>query len=163
MVHDVKTQGLSKSVLMVACTAILIGCAAEPPKKTSLEIQAIQTRELETDKTTAFNSTISVFQDLGYIIDTAHIETGVITVASPTEAGYCWFSGSTQTHTRATAFVEERRPGFTHIRLNFVEVLKASDGYGRQSGRDNVIHDPKVYENAFTKIQEAIFIRSAVE
>ena len=162
MVHDVKTQGLSKSILMVAFTAILIGCAAEPPKKTSLEIQAIQTRELETDKTTAFNSTISVFQDLGYIIDAADIATGVITVASPTEAGYSFY-GSTQTHTRATAFVEERRPGFTHIRLNFVEVLKASDGYGRQSGRDNVIHDPKVYENAFTKIQEAIFIRSAVE
>ncbi len=159
-----KEKTVSKTFIIFAFVVILLGCAAEPPqKKTSLEIQAMQTREFETDKTTAFNSVVSVFQDLGYIIDKADINTGIITVQSPTESGYDFFAGSTQTHTRATAFIEERRSGFTNVRLNFVEVRRASDGYGQQRGQDTVIHDAEVYENAFVKIQEAIFIRTATD
>ncbi|WP_018234423.1 hypothetical protein [Thioalkalivibrio thiocyanodenitrificans] len=154
-------RGISISALALAGVLVLGGCAAPAPQMTSLEIQAFQLKEFETDKTTAFNSTVSVFQDLGYIIDTASLETGIITSQSPTESGFIPFVGMTQTNTRATAFVEERRPGATSIRLNFVEVQKRSGGYGQQSGRDNVILDPAVYENAFEKIEEAVFIRSA--
>ena len=151
------------AIFIITTITLLTGCQTEPPPKTSLEIQAIQLKEFQAEKTTAFNSTLSVFQDLGYIIDTAHIETGIITAQSPTKAGVDFFTGRTQTYTRATAFIEERRSGFTNIRLNFVEVLKASDGYGQQSGKDTVIYDAEVYQNAFAKIQEAIFIRSATQ
>jgi hypothetical protein len=151
------------SISAAAFSAVILfgGCAAQAPQMTSLEIQAFQLKEFETNKTTAFNSTVSVFQDLGYIIDTASLDTGIITSQSPTESGFIPFVGMTQTNTRATAFVEERRPGFTSIRLNFVEVQKRSGGYGQQSGQDKVILDPAVYENAFEKIEEALFIRSA--
>jgi hypothetical protein len=163
--HSVKARhswGSSIQIAALSAVILLGGCAAQAPQKTSLEIQAFQMKEFETDKVTGFNSTVSVFQDIGYIIDAASLETGIITAQSPTRSGFVPFVGMTQTNTRATAFVEERRPGFTSIRLNFVEVQKASGGYGQQSGRDKVIHDPAVYESAFEKISEAVFIRSAV-
>jgi hypothetical protein len=39
--------------------------------KTSLELQSIQSREFETTKKIAFASTLSVFQDLGYVIESS--------------------------------------------------------------------------------------------
>ena len=63
------------------------------------------------------------------------------------------------TNVEATAFVEEMSPNKTSLRFNFVEVKESSSGYGMKSKRDNPIVDPKIYENAFAKIQEAIFIR----
>lgn len=46
---------------------LLAGCAPNnyKPTKTSLELQAFQTKEFETQKKAAFASTMSVFQDLG--------------------------------------------------------------------------------------------------
>jgi hypothetical protein len=57
-----------------------------PPQMTSLQIQSIQSRTFETSKRVAFDSTITVFQDLGYIINSAEYNTGFITSESPTKA-----------------------------------------------------------------------------
>jgi len=151
-----------KGVGALAAVAVLLlsGCMATAPEKTSLEIQAFQLQEFETPKGVAFNSTVSVFQDLGYIIEAADRSTGIITAASPVESGFILFVGTTKTNTRATAFVEERRAGVTSIRLNFVETQRRSSGYGQQSGSDTPIHDPDVYQNAFSRISDAIFIRT---
>jgi hypothetical protein len=51
--------------------------------ETSLELQSIQMREIDASYKTAFASTLSVFQDKGYVIVTADSATGFITVASP--------------------------------------------------------------------------------
>lgn len=144
-----------------AATAAIVlgGCMATAPERTSLEIQAFQMQEFETTKQISFNSTVSVFQDLGYIIEAASFETGIITAASPVESSVMLFTMA-QTNTRATAFVEQRRPDVTTVRLNFVETQRRSGGYGQQSGRDTPIHDPEVYQNAFSRISDAIFIRA---
>ena len=43
---------------------------------------------------------------------------------------------------------------------NFVEVKKSSSGWGQSDREDTPLLDSKLYENAFNKIENAIFIRS---
>jgi len=146
------------------------GCATNDASqnKTSLEIQAYQSRSFDVDKKTAFNSAMSVFQDLGYIVNSANLDTGFITAESPTkgakgsEAFFSFLAGMrVEGRTAVTAFVEELSPKSAKIRLNFVERKKSSGDYGKQSNRDDPIQDPKIYQSAFDKISDAIFIRSA--
>jgi outer membrane cobalamin receptor len=156
--------------LMVGSALFTAGCAMNeaPQNKTSLEIQAYQSRSFEVDKKTAFNSAMSVFQDLGYIVNSANLDTGFITAESPTkgakgsEAFLSFLAGMrVEGRTAVTAFVEELSPKSAKIRLNFVERKKSSGDYGQQSNRDDPIQDPKIYQSAFDKISDAIFIRSA--
>lgn len=156
--------------LAVGSTLFTAGCAMNDASqnKTSLEIQAYQSRSFEVDKKTAFNSAMSVFQDLGYIVNSANLDTGFITAESPTkgakgsEAFLSFLVGMrVEGRTAVTAFVEELSPKSAKIRLNFVERKKSSGDYGQQSNRDDPIQDPKIYQSAFDKISYAIFIRSA--
>jgi hypothetical protein len=150
--------------ISISIFLILIGfgCSTTvPTTKTSLEIQSIQSKEFETTKNIAFASVISVFQDLGYVVNSAEAGTGFITAKSPTSKGFVPFVGNVMRDTKATAFIEELKPGITRVRLNFVESKETSSGYGAKSLRDTPIENPKVYENAFQKIREGIFIRTA--
>jgi hypothetical protein len=127
------------------------------PEKTSLELQAIQSREFDTDKKTAFAAVLSVFQDLGYIIGDADLDTGFITAKSAT-TGKTGFWSIKMTNSSATAFVEQLGKR-TKIRLNFVNSQEKSYGYGSKKVTETPLDDPATYEHAFAKIQEAIFIR----
>ena len=156
--------------LFLGMTLFMTGCAMNDAaeNKTSLEIQSYQSRQFDVDKKTAFNSAMSVFQDLGYIVNSANLDTGFITAESPTkgakggEAFLSFLAGMRiEGRTAVTAFVEEISPKSSKIRLNFVERRKASGDYGQQSNRDNPIQDPKIYQSAFDKISDAVFIRSA--
>ena len=156
--------------LMVGSAILTGGCAMNdaPQNKTSLEIQAYQSRSFEVDKKTAFNSAMSVFQDLGYIVNSANLDTGFITAESPTkgakgsEAFLSFLAGiRVEGRTAVTAFIEELSPKSAKIRLNFVERKKSSGDYGQQANRDDPIQDPKIYQSAFEKISDAIFIRAA--
>jgi hypothetical protein len=153
------------AAVLAAVFASLSGCATTPKAdQTSLAIQAFQAKEFETNKTVAFGSVLSVFQDLGYIVQSADKDTGFITAGSPAGNKTNFFEAlggvSSSGNTKATAFVEEIRPGFTTIRLNFVDAKTSSSMYGQGSAQDKPILDPKVYESAFAKIGDAIFIRA---
>jgi hypothetical protein len=152
-----------KSLILITCLTSVACIQAPRPQPTALELQSIQSREFETNKTVAFASVISVFQDLGYIIKGAEKETGFITAKSTTRNASDFFdsmnSFSTNIYTNATAFIEELRPGFTKIRLNFVVTRESSSSYGQNRTHDEAIIDPKTYVNAFEKIEDAIFIR----
>ena len=141
------------------------GCSIAPPAPTPLQIQAFQTQEFETQKRIAFGSVLSVFQDVGYIVQSADLDTGFITAASPTGSKSSWWEllddTTSSAQTRATAFVEEIRPGFVTVRLNFVESDRRSSKEGQTTDRDTPILDPKAYQAAFNKIGDAIFVRSA--
>jgi len=132
-----------------------------------LQIQAFQTKEFEADKTIVFGSVISVFQDLGYIVQSADRDTGFITAASPAgnKTGFWEAMGgvSSSGNTKATAFVEQIRPNFSTIRLNFVDSKKLSAMYGQTSEQEKPILDPKPYQIAFDKIENAVFVRSGVK
>ena len=141
----------------------LSGCATTAPTQTSLQIQAYQTKEFDVGKDVAFNASLSVFQDLGYIVASASKETGFITAASPTGSKTnIWEAVNLETssgQTKATAFVEEIRPNFSTVRLNFVNTKHRSGIYGQTEDRDTAVLDPRAYQIAFDKIGDAIFIR----
>lgn len=139
------------------------GCAVTPQSpKSALELQAIQAKEFETNKKTAFASTLSVFQDLGYVVGNANLDTGLINAKSPTQQSFVPFVGQVMKDVKATAFVEELVPGRTKIRLNFVNSTQSSSGYGMRGERDQPIEDPQMYQDVFVKVQQAIFIRKNV-
>ena len=162
---------MMRKVLMGAAAAfILAGTSAEAakqPQLTPMQLQAIQQREYETDKTTLFSSVVSVFQDLGYTLNSADVGTGFITAESATvnktslwdALGYASGSGNT----RATAFVEPMASGRSRVRLNFVSTKQLSSNYGQTRRQDQPILDPKVYQAAFDKIDEAVFVRKSLD
>jgi len=155
---------MKKIITAISIAFLLVGCVPNNYKttKTSLELQAIQAKEFDAPKKITFASTMSIFQDLGYSITTSDLETGYITAKSPTqnEPG---FGKVIMKDTKASAFIEELRPGKTKVRLSFVNTEEWSGSYGGKLVQDSPIEDPTVYNNAFTKIQEAIFIRSAIK
>lgn len=152
-----------KRLSLIICILLVAGCAAkQKATKTSLQLQSFQAKEFETNKKTAFAAVLSVFQDLGYIIGSADFETGFITAKSPTKSKTRLFDYMMET-SKATAFVEQLNNKHTKIRLNFVNNTETSSGYGAKKETEVPLEDPKTYENAFTKIQEAIFIRSGTK
>jgi len=152
-----------KVVFAFALAIIVAGCALPPPiQMTPVEIQALQTREYETSKQVAFAAVLSVFQDLGYIIESAELETGFITVSSPSDTKLRWWTWSIDTlKTRATAYVEELRPNFTRVRITFVNSRSSSSTYGQHSEEDRVILEAGPYQAAFNRIDNEIFVRQS--
>jgi hypothetical protein len=163
-------KSYSKLIGAMVISCLLAACATTnppPTPMTSLEIQTIQKRTFETNKKVAFASTMSVFQDLGYTINSASFETGFITATSPTQGGDLFTAQLLGTpvssnQVKATAFVEEIKENQSTVRLNFVESMSWSAQNGQTSTKDRAILDTTIYQNAFTKIQEAIFIRSSI-
>lgn len=156
----------SSSNLIIALLIVgLTGCAVSPPKKemTSLEIQAVQAKNFDADKKISFNSVVSVLQDLGYIISSASLETGFITAESAVINGTGLFDalGGIRREQRVavTALIEEMRPTLTKIRFNFVSRVKRSAKNGQQANDDLPLQNAQLYQNAFDKVGEAIFIR----
>ena len=158
-------------MLLIAIVALLAtGCASAPPAaKSGIELQAYQAREFETSKRAAFSATMSVFQDLGFIIDDGDFDTGLITATGPTRRDEMdvsdllaqVFAGTDtrgSTHRRATAFVEKMPSGLVRIRLNFVDNIVVVAGPPQQS---RPVQDPAFYQATFEQIDKAIFVRSA--
>lgn len=155
------------ALLLCFVALVFSGCATTPKQEmTSLQIQAFQTQEFEASKKIVFGSVLSVFQDLGYIVESADVETGFITAASASanKTGFWEAMGGTTASgkTRGTAFVEEIRQNYVTVRLNFVDTKNLSTAYGSQSSQDTPIVEPEPYKIAFDKIANAVFVRQGV-
>lgn len=151
--------------VMSAVTFLLAGCVmpAPEPMMTPLEIQTLQSREYDSTKEIVFRSIVSVFQDIGYTITNADIQTGLISAESASESDFAskfWLGVARVSQTKATAFVEQIG-NKARARLNFVEVRRTSSDYGQMDRHDTPVTDAKIYENAFNRIEDAIFVRSA--
>ena len=143
----------------------LVGCETTKPtvNLTPLEIQSMQSRSYDHPKDVVFPSVMSVFQDLGYSINSADMATGLITAestAASNKALKFWLGITKVSQTKANAFIEEIS-GQTKVRINFVITNKKSDWYGQSDREDNQILTPEPYQNAFEKIENAVFIRSS--
>ena len=150
-----------KLLLTAFTMALLTACMQQAPTMTPLEIQSMQTRSFNATYNVTFSSTMSVFQDLGYTVNSADKDTGLISAESATDssaAALFWTGTSVTNQTKATAFIEKIR-GKTLVRLNFVQKVETSSGYGRQDRNDKPILDTQIYQNAFERIENAIFIR----
>lgn len=146
---------------------ILGGCrTTQLPPTPSIDISKIQTREFESNKKITFAAVVSTFQDLGYTINSADLETGFINAKSPSQIS-SGLRSSVMTDTKATAFIEEIKPQMTKVRLSLVETTETSystrHNKKRRSGEttieDKRIEDIEVYENIFSKIQNNLMVR----
>lgn len=147
-----------------ASLLLLAGCVIpQQPPPTPLELQALQSRDYDEDKQVAFGSVMSVFQDLGYTPTSADLETGFITAESAATGDFGWISILTETtdtvQTRATAYIEQLG-NRVRIRLSFVETRRISSEQGQAGRNDRPLLDPALYENAFERIEQAMFVRS---
>jgi len=151
--------------LSLACAALPAASAAKTDLA-PMQLQAMQQKEFEATKPSVFGAVVDVFQDLGYTIGSADLNTGFITADSATvnktsfwdALGYATGSGNT----RATAFIEQMPSGMIRVRLNFVSTKNLSGMYGQSFRKDKPIQDPAVYQRAFEKVDEALFVRNAV-
>lgn len=154
----------AKKILFMGTILFMTGCVMPTaPTMTPLEIQSLQTREYENEKGIVFTSIVSVFQDLGYTVKSADIDTGFVTAESTAKSDAAmkfWLGITSVSQTSATAFVE-RIGEFTRVRLNFVTSNKQSSLYGQTDREDAPILDAPIYQNAFERIENAIFIRSS--
>ena len=151
-------------ILLPFLFILIVGCETTKPtvNLTPLEIQSMQSRSYEHSKEIVFPSVMSVFQDLGYSINSADVATGLITAESAAESNKAlkfWLNISKVSQTKANAFIEEIG-NETKVRINFVITNKKSFGYGQTDREDEQILTPQPYQNAFEKIESAIFIRS---
>lgn len=155
----------------LAFATALALCAAPPAfaeKKvalTPMQLQAIQMKEFDAQKAPVFSSVMDVFQDLGYTVASADMNTGFITAESATTNRTSFLEAlaemSSSGNTRATAFIEQMPSGMTRVRLNFVSTKSMSGAYGRNVRQDKPIQDAVVYQRAFEKVDEALFVRNA--
>ncbi len=146
--------------LTVVC-CLLGGCGGAP-KMTSLQLKSLQEREFESNKKTVFASTVSVLQDLGYLIKTVDYKGGLITAESPLEVSrnYLTWNKSSK-RTGVSAFVDEF-PRKTTVRLNFVVNDVSEHWFSKDTTEETVILDPSVYNEIFDKIGESIFLREGM-
>lgn len=156
-------------IILTALAFLLVSCQTGPdkPHLTSLQLQAIQAREFECSRDTAFNAVMSVFQDLGYIIKSANRDTGFITAASPVTSGVTLWgmkvNDGSMHYTLATAFVEQSGQNKAKVRLNFVEKTEKSNSNGQKFAEDTPIQTPHAYQTVYKRIREAIFIRQSTK
>ncbi|MEY4833865.1 MAG: hypothetical protein RL527_2078 [Planctomycetota bacterium] len=143
------------------------GCVSGPKQYVSkldpLAIQQMQTEEFEGQKGLVFASALATFQDLGFVIATADVDTGLITAKSATQSSrdWIWTGATTDLTVNVSAFVEEARPGVTKVRVNLVESTKRENFYGGGGTDEIPIEKPETYEKLFAKIREAVFVRKA--
>ena len=154
---------MKKTLALILCLILATGCMQTEPSMTPMEIQSIQTRTYSAPESVVFPSVVSVFQDLGYTVRSADAETGFITAESPTSQTTDFWSGmagiSKTQQTAATAYIESIG-GKTSLRLSFVELNNSSGAYGQTARKDVPIHDAALYQNAFSMVENNIFIRS---
>ncbi len=154
-----------KKYIILLCSGIIAAMfltSCQPyqaqPQLSPLEIETMQTESFNVPKRTAFNATVTVFQNLGYIIQTANFDTGFITASSPQTTD---FFGNTS-YTKTTAFITSNNENSAIIRINFVE---STSYYNKNSGNivnDEPILSPQSYTNAFAKIQQQIFVMTGM-
>jgi hypothetical protein len=139
---------------------------AKPKQELSpLQLQSMQTKEFETTKDQAFGAVMTVLQDSGYRIQSGDVQSGLITgVGSTTgKMSYSLWSGFGKKKLTpiVSAFIEQIGP-VSKIRLNFIMAKVKSTVYGSQPQDEVPVIDSAVYQDAFEKIGQALFVRQSV-
>jgi hypothetical protein len=155
---------------MVTALACLCGCVVvgTPSHPLTVPTHDIQTHEFAADKGMTMSSVLDTLQDFGYVLETVDKDAGFVTANSPERKPGGLLRPQlivmgdplvATTQARATAVIEERSPGVTSVRLNFV-TRKRSDGKHFTTTRETWVLDEQTYRAVFDKIGEGIAGRS---
>ena len=150
---------------------------------TPLQISTMQTREYDITRRLAFDSTMGMFQDMGYIIGNADWDTGLIVASHRGETKSLLFKTSEQ-H-QASIFIRSMGEKKTRIRIS---IRRQAQGGGTMAGSaasmglgmvvpfggligsvaqgaaseaaqdDSTILDPNVYQTIFNKLENSLFV-----
>lgn len=157
---------ITKLIVAAAISAGPSALVAKDKKVTGLALQQIQSRDFEVPKGVAFSAVMSVLQDDGYRIGSADKETGLITGVASTESKTTFVPfvgfGKKKRTPVVSAYIEDKSPTLTRIRLNFVMSRYNATQYGSDQG-ERPITEPTVYQQAFERIEKAIFVRQAMD
>lgn len=154
--------------LAITSFAAAPAMAAKKPQMSGLELQQIQSKDFEATKKTSFAATMSVLQDAGYRIGSADYDTGLITALASTKSKMTWLPfvgfGRSKKTPVVSAYIEERGALNSRIRLNFVMGKLSSNNLAFGGVTDEEpIYDSAVYQDAFEKISQAIFVRLSLD
>jgi len=160
-----------RKILIASALALSLSSVAalakKAPEMTGLELQQIQSRDVEATKEVTFSAVMSVLQDAGYRIGSADKDTGLITGTASTSGkvtyNLFWGFGKSKKTPIVSAYIESRSPTVTRIRLNFVMAKVRSTVYSSGSQDEEPITDPAAYQQAFEKINQAVFVRQAMD
>ena len=128
-------------LLMVALPILLTGCVTANQhvmeSASAVELRSFQTRAFDmTDKEKMLNAVIATLQDLGFIIDKADEDLGLVTATK--YSGY---------QIRMSVIVQPR--GKTQL------AVRASALYN-----DKAIEEPMPYQDFFTALEKSLFLTS---
>jgi len=140
-----------KKLLILFMGFFIAGCVATStprPKLNPLQIQTMQSQNFTVSKKQAFNAVMTVFQNDGYIIQTADLDTGFITGKSPT-------SGNKSL--AVTAFLTAKTKKTTHIRLNFVRHVVMRHRRMAYTKTIQVLNT-SLYKKTFNDIRQQVFV-----
>ena len=136
--------------IRIAATALLLAlasCAMPPqpqpnllaPTEEQLKLRSYQSRSFEiSDRKRAIRGVMATLQDLGFIIERANAELGLVTAARFAEPNYYDVIAVTVT-------VRPQAGGKMLIRANAIY-------------NNAPLEDPKAYQNFFASLQRALFI-----
>lgn len=157
-------------LLVFAAASLCVSMPLQAKKEqavTGLQLQQIQSRDIEASKDVAFSAVMSVLQDEGYRIGSADRDTGLITGSASTKAKFSYSLWSGMGKKKQTpvvsAYIEPRGANGARVRLNFVMAKLKSNVYGTGAQDEEPIVDPEVYRSAFEKINQAVFVRLAMD
>lgn len=148
----------------MASLAFCNGCQSidDNVPRSNIDLQAIQTRTVDQSYSVAFASVVSVFQDLGFTIQSADINTGLICSKSTTQlqspnAFESMFSSAAviMRNTSGTAHVESFGEKSTSIRMSFVSYRKSTYAYGTALEDSKQITDAEFYRDFFREDRQS--------
>jgi hypothetical protein len=156
----------SVAVCVLAVAVPSVGHAKDKaPEMSTLELQAIQSHDFEAHKEDVFGAVMTVLQDAGYRIQAGDIQTGLITGVGSTESklsyNFFWGFGKKKQTPMVSVFIEKMGVG-SRVRLNFVMAKLKSNVYGAQPEDETPVTEAAVYKDAFEKIEQALFVRQAM-
>lgn len=162
-----KSKWYAAAVLGIAvATSSAPAAAKKKPQMTALQVQQLQSKDYEASSGQAFAAVMTVLQDAGYRIQAADKDTGLITGVGTSSKKLTWMPfvgfGTSKKTPVVSAFIEELAPGVSRVRLNFVLAKIKANAYGGDLGDEQAILDAAIYQDAFEKIDQAVFIRQAM-
>jgi hypothetical protein len=141
--------------------------AKKVPEPSGLELQQIQSCDFDVPKSITFPAVMSVLQDAGYRIGAADRDTGLITGAASTKTKMTWLPfigfGTSKKTPVVSAYIEDRGPGMSRVRLNFVMGKISNNASFGGVTDETPIYDPATYQQAFEKISQAVFVRQSLD
>ena len=159
---------MKKLIILVGLVAASVATpvlAKAKQELSPLQLQSMQTKEFEVAKDQAFGAVMTVLQDSGYRIQSGDVQSGLITgIGSTTgKMSYSLWSGFGKKKLTpiVSAFIEQMGP-VSKIRLNFIMAKVKSTVYGSQPQDEEPVIDSAVYQDAFEKISQALFVRQSV-